>query len=71
MPDISMCSGEGCPIKDTCYRFTATPTDPWQAYFGGVPYSHEDALCVEHWPDVYAQAKKAQARKVRRLKCLP
>lgn len=24
MPDISMCSSEHCPIKDKCYRSTAT-----------------------------------------------
>lgn len=26
MADISMCSGEGCPLKDNCYRATATPS---------------------------------------------
>lgn len=25
MPDISMCSGDGCPIKEKCYRHMATP----------------------------------------------
>lgn len=24
MPDISMCSSEHCPMKDKCYRSTAT-----------------------------------------------
>jgi len=27
MADISKCCGEGCPIKERCYRFTA-PTNP-------------------------------------------
>lgn len=26
MVDISMCSGKGCPVKDSCYRYTATPS---------------------------------------------
>ena len=24
MPDISMCSSDNCPMKDKCYRSTAT-----------------------------------------------
>jgi hypothetical protein len=33
MPDITMCTGEGCPLRKTCYRYTATPTPRRQAYF--------------------------------------
>lgn len=32
MPDISMCSNNDCTIKDSCYRFTAKPTEYWQSY---------------------------------------
>lgn len=32
MPDISMCEGLHCPIKNKCYRFTATPNEPYQSY---------------------------------------
>ena len=32
MPDIAMCFGKGCPIKHSCYRHTATPTEKRQAY---------------------------------------
>lgn len=32
MPDISMCLNEECPLKDRCYRFTATPNEDWQSY---------------------------------------
>lgn len=33
MPDITMCSGIDCPMKDKCYRFTAIPRDrqSWMA----------------------------------------
>ena len=34
MPDISMCNNQNCPLKDKCYRFTATPNPRWQAYSG-------------------------------------
>jgi hypothetical protein len=26
MPDLAMCKGGGCPMRDNCYRFTATPS---------------------------------------------
>ena len=32
MPDISMCLGEGCPFKEKCYRYTATPDKYAQTY---------------------------------------
>jgi len=32
MPDITMCSGEGCKSKETCYRYKATPSSI-QSYF--------------------------------------
>lgn len=32
MPDITMCKGEGCEARVTCYRFTATPSMR-QSYF--------------------------------------
>jgi len=32
MADISICEGEGCKIKETCYRFKAKPNEHWQAY---------------------------------------
>jgi len=32
MPDISMCRGEGCPIKSTCFRHMAKPHPYWQSY---------------------------------------
>ena len=32
MPDISMCRGEGCPIKSTCFRHMLKPNPYWQSY---------------------------------------
>ena len=32
MADISMCEGEGCEVKNTCYRFTAKPNKFLQSY---------------------------------------
>jgi hypothetical protein len=48
MPDITMCSGEGCPLKDSCYRYTAVE-DEYQSYFIDPPF--EDAECDHYWED--------------------
>jgi hypothetical protein len=47
MPDISMCTGKGCPMKDSCYRFTAKPSYR-QAYLSVPPF--QDGGCRYWWP---------------------
>ena len=42
MPDISMCKGEDCTIKETCYRFKATPNEYRQSYFTNPPLDGVD-----------------------------
>ena len=42
MSDITMCDAKSqqglCPLKEDCYRFTATP-NPWrQSYFMTAPF---------------------------------
>jgi hypothetical protein len=49
MPDITMCNGEGCPLKENCYRFTATPSEYSQSYFIEIPYDNEYERCEHHW----------------------
>jgi hypothetical protein len=36
MADITMCSGERCPLKQICYRHTAKPSEQ-QSYFAQSP----------------------------------
>lgn len=31
MPDITKCTNEECPLKETCYRYTVEP-DEYQSY---------------------------------------
>lgn len=46
MPDITMCTGakgEGasyrvCPLRASCYRYTAAPNAQWQAYMREGPF---------------------------------
>jgi hypothetical protein len=45
MPDISMCVGGGCSLKQDCYRYTATPSPYLQSYFAEIPYDAEGKKC--------------------------
>jgi hypothetical protein len=56
MPDISLCSGEGCPIKNTCNRFTAKPDDIAQSYFTGVPWNSKEEICLHFMPSFEPEA---------------
>jgi len=44
MPDISMCSGEGCKLAGNCYRKTATPNEWRQSWFAK-PLMNDDGTC--------------------------
>lgn len=47
MPDITMCSGEGCPdsLKSHCYRFLAEPSSYGQSYFLEAPFHQTSDRC--------------------------
>ena len=47
--DITMCSGQDCPLRETCYRFTATPSEFRQSYFLNIPYNEETKTCEYEW----------------------
>ena len=32
MPDITMCVGTGCPLRETCYRYMAEPNEYRQSF---------------------------------------
>jgi hypothetical protein len=48
MPDITMCVGGSCPLKNDCYRFRALPSPHRQSFFMNVPYSKDQ--CMGYWP---------------------
>lgn len=56
MADITKCSGTGCPIKDTCYRFRALANDYYQSWFSEEPYNHKAGYCESYWK-IYDQRK--------------
>lgn len=59
MPDITMCEGTGCIIKDNCYRYTAEPSEFRQAYFAEPPVD-KDGNCNHFWgnPDFKEKQKE-------------
>ncbi|MEZ0209204.1 MAG: hypothetical protein ACAH17_03465 [Candidatus Paceibacterota bacterium] len=48
MPDIAMCKGECCPLRDSCHRYKAKP-DTYQTYFVTAPYDKKAAACGAYW----------------------
>jgi len=51
MPDITMCSGKDCPLKDSCYRYVA-PADAYrQSFFVVAPFIDEPdgTSCEYYW----------------------
>jgi len=47
MPDISMCKGGGCPLKERCYRYLAESDGEWQTFFVDEPF--RDGACKFFW----------------------
>jgi hypothetical protein len=47
MPDITMCTGQGCDLTSTCYRYKAEPSGYYQSYFTEAPI--EDDQCDYYW----------------------
>jgi len=48
MADISKCKGTDCPIRDSCYRYTAPDSLVWQSYYN-YSYDHEKEECKDFW----------------------
>lgn len=47
MLDITKCPGKDCPLKETCYRYTATASEYAQSYFVEPPFN--DGKCNHYW----------------------
>lgn len=54
--DITKCSGEGCPIKERCFRFTSETEPLYQSYFTEIPGKWKDDVlnkkvweCEMYW----------------------
>jgi hypothetical protein len=47
MADITMCSGDGCSTKESCYRYTA-PFNEWRQSMFTTPPG-KDESCNHYW----------------------
>jgi hypothetical protein len=48
--DITKCSGQECPIKEKCVRFTSHSNEYRQSYFTEIPgHWQEDVLNKKVW----------------------
>jgi hypothetical protein len=43
MPDFTMCKGEDCPMRESCYRYKAEPNS-MQSYFVNSPRVDDDCV---------------------------
>lgn len=48
MADLTMCRGGECPLKNRCYRYTASP-DEHQSYFVEIPGDYGEE--IKTFPD--------------------
>ena len=60
MADISMCENQTCPLKETCYRFNATPSS-WQSYGDFKP--NKKGQCDNYWKRERQKIVKDNERK--------
>jgi len=67
MPDITLRSGENCPLKDSCYRHVAYPEE-WQSYFSSAPYNHETKICNYFWA-LYEKTLQVPEKPVKVSEC--
>jgi len=52
MPDITMCTGEQCPMRESCYRYLAESDGESQTFFSHAPFKlsdEEEASCSFYW----------------------
>jgi hypothetical protein len=45
-----MCEGTDCPLKETCYRYTAIANEFRQTYLFDIPFDKEKEKCEFYWP---------------------
>lgn len=55
MPDITMCKGTDCPLKERCFRYKATPSY-FQSWFVDIPFDKQLNNCNQYW-EVISKSK--------------
>ena len=58
MADITMCNGDMCAKKETCYRYTA-PASDYQSFFVASPINMLTGECKEYWENKNGNKRKS------------
>lgn len=57
MPDITLCQSHNCPMRETCYRYKAKPSE-YQSYFVEPPYKMvEGKIECDYYMEIYNKKK--------------
>jgi hypothetical protein len=63
--DISKCKNETCPLKESCWRYTAPASSFWQSY-GHFQYEitedGKEVTCVYYWNNKGFKHEKTSSR---------
>lgn len=59
--DICKCTGENCPFRNNCFRFTARE-DYWQSY-ASFSVDPETGICDDYWPIHEEETKTKKVKK--------
>lgn len=51
MDELTKCTGEGCPLKLDCHRYTAKDNEFRQSYFVETPFDKKLNTCEYIWND--------------------
>lgn len=62
MADICMCKGTDCPLKESCYRYTANKNEILQSYFKEPPV--KDGKCEMYWGNIYDNVEEEEEEEV-------
>jgi len=51
MADITKCTNDTCPLRKTCYRYTAKSDSEWQSYakFEYIDLGKDVVMCPMYW----------------------
>ena len=58
MHEITKCAGDGCPLRDNCYRYTCEPDPLMQHWFKEIPYDERTETCDHQSPLLLPQKKQ-------------
>ena len=61
MPDITMCPGQDCPLRNDCYRFRGVIEGRFDA-FGRAPYDPLKGTCDSFWDIARLRPSEPQIR---------